>query len=151
MWCTCTELKKVVSSEGVKMPDGERIKEVEKNVYKYLGILEYNKKKESRMKENFRREYLRRTKLITKNRVSGKNMIIAINKWDVSLMRYGAGVVKSTKRKLDEIDRKDRKVMTMNKELNTRSDADRLYVSSMEGGRGLIGFKMCIKAEESRL
>ena len=33
---------KVVSSEGVEMPDGERIKDVEKNGYSYLGTLEYN-------------------------------------------------------------------------------------------------------------
>ena len=72
--------EKVVSSEGVEMPDGERIKGTEKNRYKYLGILEYNKIKESKMKEKFRREYLRRTKLITKSRLSGRNKIIAINK-----------------------------------------------------------------------
>ena len=30
----------VVSFEEVKMPDGERIKEVEENRYRYLGILE---------------------------------------------------------------------------------------------------------------
>ena len=59
--------EKVVSSEGVEMPDGERIKEVEKNGYRYLSILEYKKIKESKMKENFRREYLSRTKLIMKS------------------------------------------------------------------------------------
>ena len=59
--------EKVVSSEGVEMPDGERIKEVEKNGYRYLSILEYKKIEESKMKENFRREYLSRTKLITKS------------------------------------------------------------------------------------
>ena len=85
---------KVVSSEGAEMPDGERIKEIEKNGYRYLGILEYNKIKESKMKENFRREYLRRTKLIMKSRLNGRNKIIAINTWAVSLMRYGAGIVK---------------------------------------------------------
>ena len=31
---------KIVSSEGVEMSDGEIIKEVEKNGYKYQGILE---------------------------------------------------------------------------------------------------------------
>ena len=45
--------QKVVSSEGVEMPERERIKEVLKNGYKYLGILEYNKIKESKMKENY--------------------------------------------------------------------------------------------------
>ena len=59
--------EKVVSSEGVEMPDGERIKEVEKNGYRYLSILKYKKIKESKMKENFRREYLSRTKLIMKS------------------------------------------------------------------------------------
>ena len=59
--------EKIVSSEGVEMPDGERIKEVEKNGYRYLSILEYKKIKESKMKENFRREYLSRTKLIMKS------------------------------------------------------------------------------------
>ena len=63
---------KVVSSEGAEMPDGERIKVVQKNGYKYLGILEYNKIRESKMQENFREKYLRRTKLIMKSRLSGK-------------------------------------------------------------------------------
>ena len=55
-----------MSSEKVEMSDGERIKEVEKNGHRYLGILEYNKIKESKMKKNLRREYLRRTKSIMK-------------------------------------------------------------------------------------
>ena len=93
------------------------------------------------MKENFWREYLRRTKLIMKSRLNGRNKIIAINTWTVSLIRYGAGIVKWTKSKHDEIDRKTRKVMTMNKELHPGSTVDRLYVSRMEGGGGLIGCK----------
>ena len=140
---------KVVSSEGVEMPERERIKEVLKNGYKYLGILEYNKIKESNMKENYQREYLRRTKLIMKSRLNCRSKIIAINIWAGSLMRYGAGVVKWTKLELDEIDRKTRKVMTLNKELHLRSYANRLYVSRMEGGKRLIGCKMCVKAEEN--
>ena len=79
--CSVLVLKRgnVVSSEEVKMPDGERIKEVEKNRYRYLSILEYNKIKESKLKENFRREYLLRTKLIMKIRLNGRNKVIAIN------------------------------------------------------------------------
>ena len=103
------------------------------------------------MKENVRREYLRRTKLIMKSRPNGRNKIKAINTWAVSLMRYGAGIVKWTKSKLDEIDRKTRNVLTLNKELHPRNDVDRLHLSRMEGGRGLIGYKMCVKAEENSL
>ena len=48
---------KVVLSKGVEMCDSGRSKEAEKNEYKYLGILEKDKIKESsKMKENFWRE-----------------------------------------------------------------------------------------------
>ena len=66
-------------------------------------------------------------------------------------MRYGAGIEKWTKSKLDEIDRKTRKVISMNKELHPRGDVDRLYVPRMEGGKGLIGCKMFVKAEDNSL
>ena len=134
MKCGVLVLKrgKIVPSEGVDMPDGEWIKEVEENGYKYLGILEYNKIKESKMKENFQREYLRRTRLTMKSRLNGRNKFMAINTLVVSLMRHGAGIVKWTKNEHDEIDRKTRKVMTMNQEQHPRSDVERLYVSRME-------------------
>ena len=87
------------------------------------------------MKENFQRiKVMRRIKIILRSRLNCRNKIIAINTWAVSLMRYGAGIVKWTKSKLDKIGRKTRKVMTLNKELHPRSYANRLYVSRMEGG-----------------
>ena len=66
-------------------------------------------------------------------------------------MRYGAGIVKWIKNELNKIDRKTRKVLTLNKELHPRSDVDGLYISRMEGRRGLIGCKMCVKAEKNSL
>ena len=89
-----------MSSEGVEMPDGERIKELEKNGYKHLGILEYSKIKESKMKENFQRYNLMRTRLIMKSRLNGRNKMIVVNTWAISLMRYGAAIVKWTKTNL---------------------------------------------------
>ena len=76
---------------------------------------------------------------------------MVINTWSVSLMRHGVGIVKWTKSELDAIDRKTREVMTVNMELNPRSHVDRFYISRMEGRRALIGFKMCVKAEENSL
>ena len=46
------------------------------------------------------------------------NKIKAANTWAVSLMRYGAGTIKWNKEELQDTDRKSRKIMTMNKELN---------------------------------
>ena len=94
---------------------------------------------------------MRRTKLIMKSRFNGRIKTMAIIKWAVSLMRYGAGFVKWTKLEIDELDRKTKKVMTMNKELHARSDVDRLYVSRNEGGSGLIGCKLRLKSEENSL
>ena len=53
-----------------------------------------------------------------KGRLICRGKIIAINTWAVCLMRYGAVIVKWTKRELDEIDIKAKKVMTLNKELH---------------------------------
>ena len=38
----------------------------------------------------------------------------------MSILRYGAGILKRNKDELQEIDRKTRKFMTMNKELHTK-------------------------------
>ena len=86
-----------MSSEGVEIPDGERIKKNDENGYNYLGILEYNKIKESKMKENFRREYLRRIKLVMKSRLNYRNKTMAMNTWTVS---YDVGIAKWIKMNL---------------------------------------------------
>ena len=49
------------------------------------------------MKEVFRREYLRQVYLVMKSKLNGRNKIMAINAWAVSLMRYGAGILKWNK------------------------------------------------------
>ena len=49
------------------------------------------------------------------------------------------------------MDRKTRKVMTMNKEFHPRSDIARLYVSRKNGRRGLIGSENRVKSEENSL
>ena len=59
--------------------DAERIKEVEKNGYKYLGILEYKKIKEREIKKLL--ETFLRTELIMKNKLKGRNNIMAMNTW----------------------------------------------------------------------
>ena len=61
------------------MSKGERNKKVEENRYKYRGTSEYNKIKESEMKNNFRREYFKRTILITKIRLNGSKSTMAVN------------------------------------------------------------------------
>ena len=53
-------------------------------------------------------EKWRKVESIMKSRLNGKNKIIAINTWAVSLVKYGAGIVKWTKSELRHRHRKIR-------------------------------------------
>ena len=86
-----------------------------------------------------------------KSQLNGKNKIKAANTWAVSLMRYGAGTMKLNKEELQDIDKKSRKIMTMNKELHPRSDVARIYVPRKTGGRGLISCECCVRRKENNL
>ena len=141
---------KVKSTDGIELPSTEKIREIE-NRYKYLGILEYDRVKKQEMKDKFRNEYFRRAKLILKSKLNGRNKIMALNTWAVSILRYGAGILKWKKNELEEMDREIREFMTMNKELHPRSDVARLYVSRKNCGGGLIGCENSMKSEENDL
>ena len=142
---------KVIKTQGINLGDSTVIKDIDENGYRYLGIMESNYIHEKRMKEQFRKEYLRRTRLVLQSKLNGRNKISAINTWAVSLMRYGAGIINWRKDELKEIDRRTRKLMTMNKALNPNSDVARLYVKRKDGGRGLISIEDCVKEEENNL
>ena len=66
-------------------------------------------------------------------------------------MRYTAGILRWTKNGLQEIDRKIRKAMKINKELHPRSDVARIYVSRKRGGRGMLSCENCVEGEEISL
>ena len=87
-------------------------------------MLEYNKVKESEMKENFQRNYLRRKNIIIKGRLHGRIRNLAIITWAVSLITYGAGTVKWTKHEPDELGQTIKKVMAMNMYLLMREEED---------------------------
>ena len=61
---------KVVSSDGIQLPNGETIKSVGEEGYKYLGMLEIDEIMNQTMKELVQKEYLRRLKKILKSRLN---------------------------------------------------------------------------------
>ena len=89
--------------------------------------------------------------MILKSKLHGRNKITALNTWAVSILRYGAGILKWNKNELQETDRKTRKLKTINNELHPQSDIARLHVSRKNGGRGLIGCENRVKSEENSL
>ena len=79
------------------------------------------------------------------------NKIIALNTWEVSILRYGARIIKWNKNKLQEMDGNTSKFITMNKELHPRRDVAWLYVFQKNVGRGPIGCENAVKSEENGL
>ena len=119
---------KVVKSEGISMPDGKMMKNIEEGGYKYLGILEVDGVKHAEIKDQKKKEYLRRVRNILKSKLNEGNIILAINLRAVSIVRYGAG-------------------MTMYGAHHPKADVDRLYLQRCEGGRGLLGLEHCVQVE----
>jgi len=61
------------------------------------------------------------------------------------------GVVYWTKSELAELDRKTRKLLTINGALHPRSRVSRLYLPRREEGRGLISVEDAINTEERNI
>ena len=83
---------KVKSTDRIELPSSEKIREKEDG-YKYLRILEYERVKEQQMKDKLRNEYFRREKLILKSKLKGRNKIMVLNTWAVSILRYGVRIL----------------------------------------------------------
>ena len=81
---------KEVRCEGIKLPNTEVMKEVEREGYTYLGIVELDKIKENEMREKTIKEYKRSLRLVLKSKLNGKNKITA---WAVHAFRYGARIL----------------------------------------------------------
>ena len=142
---------KVVESDGLCMPDGTMMRNIEEGGYKYLGILEADGIKHDEMKEQLKKEYIRGVRNVLKTKLNGGNIISAINSRAVSIVRYGAGIIKWTKDEFEELDRKTRKLMSMYGAQHPRADVDMLYLRRCDGGRGLIGVEDCVQAEVNSL
>ena len=142
---------KVVENDGLCMPDGTMMRNIEEGGYKYLGILEADGIKHDEMKKQLKKEYIRRVRNVLKSKLNRGNIISAINSRAVSIVRYGVGIIKWTKNELEELDRETRKLMTMYGAQHSKADVDRLYLKRCDGRRGLIGVEDCVQAEVNSL
>ena len=119
---------KMVNTPGCKLPNESTIKGLNlDDNYKYLGILEADDIKHEEMKNNIKKEYFN-SRRILKSKLNAGNIVTAMNTWAISLMRYGADIVKWNKEELQTMDRKMRKLMTIHGALHPKADVDRLYI-----------------------
>ena len=142
---------KIAHSDGISLPDGQRMMNIDEHGYKYLGVLEADEVKHIQMKDQIRKEYIRRIRKILKSKLNAGNIISAINSRAVAVVRYGAGIIKWKKDEMQELDRKTRKLLTMYGAHHPKADVDRLYMKRSDGGRGLIGVEDCVGMEVDSL
>ena len=104
--CATLEIRhgKQVACEGIELPGGEVMREVEESGYKYLGVLEGACIKTKEMKELVRKEYLKRVKLVANSWLYGGNMVQSVNTWAVSVVRYTAGILEWNDSELKAMD-----------------------------------------------
>ena len=71
--------EKVVKSEGISIPSGKMMENVEKVGYKYLGNLETDGVKHETMKGQRKKECIRRVRNVLKSKLNEGNIILSIN------------------------------------------------------------------------
>ena len=150
--CTCQHPERQnTRTEGIQLPDGNDIKDIDEIGYKYLGIIECEEIKHQEMKEKINKEYIKRLKAILKSSLNSGNTVKAVNTWAVPAIRYSAGIVDWKNSERCSMDRKTRKVLNMYQALHPRSNVDRLYLPCSEGGKGLLSLEECVNAEKRSL
>ena len=141
----------MVRAVAIELPDGNCIKEVNLNGYKYLGVWQLDSIMNREMKETMKSEYIRRVKMLLRSKLNGGNVIAGMNIWTVDIIRYGTGVLDWKNEEWKSIDIKTRKLRTMNGILHLRANVGRLLLARKKGRRGLIICEECMNVEVQSL
>ena len=72
---------KMFRTDGIELPDGKRMREVNLDGYKYLGVLQLDSIMHREMKEKMKNEYIRRLKRLLRSQLKRGNVIAGINAW----------------------------------------------------------------------
>ena len=93
-----------IHCEGMDLADGVVIEQADEEGYKYLGILGRDDICQQKIKEKVQKEYYKLVRVVLKSKLNGGNVINAINKQAVAMVRYGAYIINWNKEDLDKID-----------------------------------------------
>ena len=97
------------------------------------------------MKEQIRKEYYRRVRLVTKSELNGSNKVEAINTPAVPVFTYTVNIVYWQMSEIRKLDTKTRKLLAMERMNHPKADVERMYLPREGGGRGLIQLELVFK------
>ena len=130
--------RKMVQKEGIELPDGKRMREVNLDECKYLGVLQLDFIINREIKEKVKSKCIRRVKKLLRSHLNGENVTTVMKARAVGIIRYEAGVLDWTEEELKSIDIRTRKLMTMNGSLHSRGNVGRLCLTRNERRRELL-------------
>ena len=137
---------KLTKTAAMILDNETTIRELEQEEsYKYLGVCEGDGIQHSKMKERIRKEYYRRIRLVLKSELNALNRIEAINTLAIPVVTYSFNIINWQMSEIQRMDRKTRKLLTMERMHHPKSDVDRLYLPRDQGGRGLTQLEMTYK------
>ena len=102
---------KLIKNRGIKLNNEEVIKEIVEE----FDLLKLKKSNSKKWKRAFKKDYLRRTQLVSQSKLNGGNKTKAINTGAVSLTRFGEAIAAWEKDELIMLDRRALKLKTMNR------------------------------------
>ena len=124
-------------TETITMNGLELNKLEEGDSYKYLGQDENIRYEGSLNKERIATEYYRRVRKIWNSELDGKNKVTAHNTFAIPVLTPTFGILEWTKKEIEQMDVKTRKLLNMSGNFHRNSSPDRLYGLRKEGGRGM--------------
>ena len=123
-------------SEGIELPNRERVKEVDYKGYKYLRVFQLDKIMNKETKESIGKEYIS-----SEINLHLKFKCREFHFWHECL-GYKCGQAHWRYYRLDkkgrsDMDLKTRKIMALNRCLHPRSSVEKLFIKQNEGGKRL--------------
>ena len=99
------------------------------------------------MKEKIRKECYKWVRHVLQSELNAKNKLEAISILAIPVVIYSFIVVNWNMEKIKRIDRKIRKLMTLNRLHHPKADVSRMYIPRKEGGQEMTNLEMVYKTK----
>ena len=113
-------------TERRELPNRDEIRTLEeKETYKCLGILKVDTRY-GKIKKKIENAYPKRTRKLLETKPHSRKLIKYINTWSVPFVRYSGPFLKLTRKEVQQMDQRTRKLTTNHKALYPRHNTDRM-------------------------
>ena len=118
---------KLLKAKNITLDTTTDIKDLKpEESYKCLEVTEGDGIQNSSMRKKIRKECFRRVRSILRSELNARNIIDAINSLTLPVVKYSFTVINWSLNKIEKVDTKIRKLLTMHRMDHPKSDVNRL-------------------------